>query len=583
MVVAAADTKTIESLKRKFELAERNQRKYADQWRKNGRTYRCETKDKNSPGDRKDSKLYVPYAENQIDIIKVRLVEPNPDFEYIPTEPTDAQKTKSLSILRRYHRRRDNYVKKQDDWVHDALIYQMAVAKVSWKHKTRLQRVKRKLNMLQRVANVPETEVREVVEYDQPTATVVDPFDFFWDPSATNDEDWEFVFHRIWLSKEQLLDRQKRGIYKNVDELIALQEKGEFDSFRSDFETEEEQNARRRDKFEIIEYWTPTKLCVLGERSVLLRETDNPFWHGKIPFVTGCTQPRPRSLVGRSEVEQIEALQTFAHTIDNLRIAGAKVAINPPFKYRRGMKGGKDFKILPGGRLGVDRMDDIEQLIVNPGTAFGVEEGQILLGQMQNQTGANSYLSGSDSAMSQISQDTATGVSLLQQEANKRMSSKMLYMQLFHARIEKLCVQLEQQFLSEKQRIRVVGAAGDEWFEVDPQEVLGEYDVEPKWSSLEMNKMNERQSAIELINTLSQGLGQPLADGTTVSLKHAYKRLVESFDEDSSPYFTDYKQMVQMELEAELMQEEARGQMEMRQMAEQQYLIQPQPEAPVAA
>jgi hypothetical protein len=571
----SGDKQTLSNFRKNFDEAERARKPYERTWRKCEEIYRG---DPPTAGTKNNKRLYIPYAKQQLDTVKVRLIEPNIDFKYLPVEPQDEKQTKAVSILRRYQRRKEGYVRKQDTWAHDALIYQLAVAKVVWKRTVVRKKIRKKLNPLQQLARMPEVEEVEVVECDQPYAVVVDPFDFFWDPAATSDTDWARVFHRTWLTRDELKARAASGIYQNVDELLDNSSDGGGDDYfqRSLAETEDEGQARRRGRFEIIEEWTADgKLRVYGNRSVLLRDVDNPYWHGKIPFVTCCTQPVPRELVGFAEALQIEGLQRYMREIDNLRLEGAKVAINPPFMYRRAMKGGRDFKVIPGGRLGVDRMDDIQQLIVNPGSAFGIEEGQILLGQMQNQTGANGYLTGADSGLSQISQNTATGVSLIQQESNRMMANKMLYLQLFHARIESLALQLNQQYMSDEKRVRIVGRDGSEQeMTVSPDDIMGEYDIEPQWSSLQMNKETERQSAIELINTLSPLMNQMLPDGSTPNLKPAIERLVSSYDQDATVFFASYEAVRKAQL-SEQLEEQAM-------MSELQQQMAPPGEAPVA-
>lgn len=553
---------TPEAKRAKFEKvlgeAEQFQQKHTSQWRTNVKVYHGTNAPQPTTATRKQSRdaaLYIPYAEQQIDTIRVRLVEPNPSFKYHPTEPSDEAQLNKISALRHYHRRRDDYVRKQDLFVHDALIYQLCVAKVSWAHSERTVTRKRKLNPLQKFFNLSDTVTTNIVDFDQPTVTVVDPFDFFWDPAATNDRDWKFVIHRVWLTGDELKDRAKAGIYNAdaVDKMISQRRSGRDSVGGTGGDAEDNGAAVRKDRFEVFEYWTCEKVETWGDRKELLREADNPFDHGQIPFAASCTQPLRGSLVGRSEVEQIESLQDYLWTIDGLRVEGAKRAINPPLKYKRGMKGGKDIKIVPGGRIGVDSMNDIELLQLQPGQSFGVEEGQILLGQMQNMTGANSYLSGADSSLASQSQNTATGISLIQQEANRRMAAKMLNLQMFHARIEDMSLQLEQQFLSEDQFVRIVGPGGEEWLKVTAQDIAGLYDVEPEWESLEMNRERERTSNIELITTLQNLDGMKFADGTTVNAKPALEGLIRSYDRDPAPYFVETAARVQQELDEQKM------------------------------
>lgn len=518
--------------------AEDNHRKYASKWKHYQKVYLGENHPKVSKDD-SDRKLYVKHAYQQIETIKVRLVEPDPDFYYEPVNPQHFEYAKAVAALQRYQFERDNILHKESLWAHDAMVLGLAVAKCVWAlDEKRVMRTQRTLEGVKRVPALVKVK-------DDPTAIRVDPMDFFWDPAGTHIDDCRYVYHRVFLTKSALLKRVRDGIYEKdaVDRMItAKQKEASANENRVYSETDTESAQRRGDRFEVLERWDANgNKCVIGNRCEVLQEVECPYDHGQIPFVTTCTIPQPNSLVGISEVEAIESIQDYIWAVENLRVRSASMAIDPPFTYRRTMKGGSKFVIEPGGRIGVDSPSDIQQLQINPGSTFGMDEVQAALGYMQQMTGANSYLSGADSGMMGINQTTATGVNLIQQEANKRMAHKLMQMHIFYSRIAQFFVRLNQQFISQPRAVRITGT--EQWVKVSPDEIAGDFEVRPKFASLSINREQQRQSAIELINTLTPLAGLPLPDGTTPNLSPAIDKLVESHDDVPERYHASIEDM----------------------------------------
>jgi hypothetical protein len=544
-VADGKDNPRVSTFLRELHEAERHQERYALKWRHYEKVYLGHPAD--NPKQVRDVKrqggerYYPPYVLEQVETIKPRLVDPEPDFEWIPVEPSD--NNDALKRVRYLHRKQfadDRLVDKQEEWAHDGLTKGLFVAKVVWEYETRKLKFNRKLNQLQKFAGVPAQVEKDVVVNNRPKSIRVDPYDFFWDPAATCDANWRYVFHRSWLSKADLQKRVDAGLYDAtaVKAMLKARESGEESSSRFEGETKEASSAKRGDRYEVIERWKlesgGVTLLVVGGRKHVLRDIPSPFWHGRIPFVADCLQRVPDDLVGIAEVSLLEDSQKLAWDMDNDQRDAVKKGLNPPFKYRRNMKGGKDFRIIPDGRIGVDRMDDIEQVQINSNGVWGREDLQFILGRMQSITGATPYAVGADGSGSGFDQNTATGVSILAQEANKRMMLKQLHVQQFLARIASMFLQLNQQFLTEDQEVRITGGR---IVSVPLEEVAQLYDVRPKWSNLSVNKEGDKQKQIELVNTLLPISGVPMPDGTMVNVKPAVTRLIEAYDMDPEVFF----------------------------------------------
>src|SRR5690606_34929591 len=149
----------------------------------------------------------------------------------------------------------------------------------------------------------------------------------------------------------------------------------------------------------------------------------------------------------------------------------------PVIKMRRGMKGGHGIDWRPGAQVYLDRPDDIQTETANTNLQAGWAEVQAYLGYMQQVSGVSPFIAGADPSVSGINQETATGASILQAEANKRLALKLLQMQVMYTKVAKMFVQLNQQFMTAPEMVRIVGADGMKWMHVRPEDIAGEYDV----------------------------------------------------------------------------------------------------------
>lgn len=491
-------------------------------------------------GERKG--YYPSYVQQQIDTIVPRLVIPDFDFDLRPAEPTDEPQVRAFKSLLQYQQDLDDLAGKQIAWASYDQVCGVAFAKVVWANQTETFPIKRKLNPLQRAVGMPEEEVITRVTRDDPTAIVVDPFSLKWDPAATSDSNWRYVCHESWLTPTELRSRAEAGLYPKeaVEELIDYSSgEGSYDTQRFDNEESEEAKARRRDgRILVVELWEPNRLLVVGGGCIVLKDRDNPFWHKKIPFCAVSTAPKLGSLVGYSTAERLEPIQDFLWDVVNQRINGVRIALNPTLLVRRGLKDGNKFKVTSGGRIFVDRPDDIQQLQINPQAMWGDAEEGKALGMMQQISGASPYLAGMDGSTMGVQQDTATGISILQQEANKRMALKLHQLQLFYGRVTKFFIQLDQQFVDSSRAIKIVGPMGEEIKHVGPQEIAGMYDIRVKGAIAEsMNREIERQSASELLNVVTPLHGMPLADGRVVDIEYALRNILRAYAVEPDSFF----------------------------------------------
>lgn len=527
-----------------FEEARKVQQHYAQYWHQYDLVYHGVKDFPKNVNDVLRSRLRVPWVWQQVETIKPRIIDPDPIFEFLPVEHGDIDHSRGLNRLIRQQLNADRFNMKQSSFAEDGMVKGFAVGKVIWLSEIQTMKERPKPTIMDRLmGNKPEPRERKVIVTNRPTIVYVDPYDFVWDPAATNDQNWRYVFHRSWLTMADLKQRQKMGLYKNVSSIEGEQWSAEATEERSLKESIEEAKAKRSGKYAVWERWSRDGTVMVMCGDTVLRDDPNPYYHGDIPFAIFRSQPTPRSIVGVSEVEKIDHLQEAIWTRDNQRIDAVSLALNTMLIVDPTIPNARDIVFQPGGKIYATLGQRVEQLKIDPMQVPGFEETQNYLGAMQQMTGASPYLAGSDPSMSGINQDTATGVSIMQEEGQKRMMIKKLEFRLFEARLAKLMVQLNHQYISELELQRIIGEDGAAIHRLSPEEIPMFLDVIPKGMDEAMAQSTKRQENIEMLNVLGGLNGMSFPDNTTFSIKPTVIETIESFGRDASTSFVPMPQM----------------------------------------
>lgn len=375
----------------------------------------------------------------------------------------------------------------------------------------------------------PVTKITE----NYPLIRWKDPFDFFPDPAAYNDQVWGWVFDRVWLSTADLQNRMQGddAPYMLVD-LPGVGGDGDETETRPN-ETKEEADARRQGKHAVITMWgmDGTKIVMVGDQ--LLQLTRNQYGHNRIPFVCWSTEPKRGSLYGESEMEDLRDLQTNISVSDTLRRDGYLRAQNdifiadPSVKIPKGRKPGMILRAIQGARL--ERMTfDSQQ-----GPSFS--ESENMLSAMQEMSGAAGVAGFNNPA--DLNRMAATVGGIAQEEGNMRMMMKKLWFRLMTSRAAKFMVQLDHQYLSELEIQMICGSLADGYKPIAPEQIPMFIDVLPEAMSEQLGLMAQRNSDIELLNIVGPMNGQTMHDGSVFSVKPAIEDTLKSYQRDSSKYF----------------------------------------------
>ena len=491
------------------------------------------------------SKLRVPYAMQVLDTALVNINTGVPRVVVKPRHPDEALNAKAMQVVMDYYVQEDHMVEAQPLFAQSGLIFGAAVAKNHWLYETRtgMQRSWQQMPGLP-----PSSEVGPVenVVHDGPTFEPWNIYDAWWDPNARDVDKSPYFVLRSWKSKDELqrmactLDARHakedcNGVLHNVDILLKVGTTGPPNTTaQSRFLTspgnqggfQTAVTTQYKDLFEILEVWTDDTVTVIGSRKVLLRNDANPYWHGRKPIVLAQTRPDLFEMQGISETELVDHLQQAQWTLQNMTIDNLHLTTMRGVTYREGgVTDPNALQLRPRFKWPVVDHDDIKPFEIPPIASDVYQERTRLLSDMQLVTGINPYISGAD--LSSVDQNTATGVTALQEVASRLLRFKASQLQYKgYQRTFEMWGDMIQQFMDKTVAVQVTGMTGEpEWLHVGPQNVAGHFNYVLEGSEESLSRQQERGEAVALLNAFA-----PLAQLGFINFKPILERVGMAYD-----------------------------------------------------
>ena len=488
----------------------------------------------------------VPWGMYIVDTEMVNIVTGNkPACRILPRSPHWANNAKWFQSLMNYFTDRQHLAELQTPVTQQGLIYGLTIGKTGWDYKTS----NKTMNTPQygpdgNVSWLPQKI--NVCDYDGPYIQPWSVYDSWWDPAGSDPDSCRWWALRAYLSEDDLRMNQCMvphehypaectGQFHNVEQLIAKGPGTKPSNTAQDRATRTD--PRSMDGlYEIVEYWWDDRLVVIGEKTILLRDIDNPHWHGRKPVVAACTRPDLFKVQGIPEAETIDPMQRALWEVHNGRMDNFLLTIMRGFTVRETSTiDPKTTKITPRAMIPVTDHDDLRPIELPPLPAEAYQEQSSLLGFLQQITGVSPYVSGSN--LDTVDQNTATGISVLQEVASRmlRFKASQIHWRYWTRTFENWG-QDTQQFLTRSEWVRIVSPGADnkyEFREVGPAEVAGDYDFSVVGTEESLSKQQERSEAMSLLNAFA-----PLAPLNIIDWKPILVKVAEAFDfEDPEELF----------------------------------------------
>lgn len=471
------------------------------------------------------SDLHPPYVMQIVELLAANMIDDNQRAKVVSTQPVNDDSAELHEHLLNQQREADKYQEKLVPFVLQALIRGVTVGKVTWREEWRKVKV-REYSPSPFGGQVGRVSEQRVPYRQQPGFVVIDAKQFLWDPAATSIDDATECFHVTYETKDSL---KNSGVYENVDEIVGSSAPSDVGDAQ----------AKRSGRVEVIEWWhregDEIYLTTIANRGTILRHECSPFWHGEFPFVVASPMPSLFEIGGHSVVEMVADIQAAIwemqnHRIDNTRfMANAAVFVDPSTEQQ-------DFRLMPGGILRA-RPDQIQPW--QPATSIlapTVQAEELLKGDLQNLSGAVGYLSGASD--SQVDQTTATGISIIQNMATKRIMRMKQQILFALKRVGEQQIALNQQLLPPNVAIRIDrGAMGVEWKATNPAMLQGKYEYVVEDASESLIRQEKRAEALAKANFLTANYMLLRESGIELDLKKVVEDVTEAFSEEPAKYF----------------------------------------------
>lgn len=427
------------------------------------------------------ARVFDPRTFRVIETITPRMVANEPTGSFYPVESGDIATSQILNTLIKYDWRRAEMFPKLVMFVKSMLIFGTAFGRTYWdfRERTRTRMKPRTING--RLVWTPEeTEQIQVTEFDGPNFEVLNIYDCFPDPNATSLANMRWFLYRTFRTLDELKhENDVRGVeyYKNLDKLEAAvmdrnqdnpnRTSGGYDNMqyrehrRTMLSTEELHGKDNSNpEFVVLRRFTREGWCdYVPEYGIVIREVQNPYFHGDLPIIYGVDYPYPGELYGMGEIEPIDRIQRAINAVLNQRLDNVQLTLRTMWKVKK--DAGVDMHTLvsaPGNIITTQDMNAIEPVQVPDVTgATFVQTMNYLTGALQNGSGITDYTIGINSDAN-TANETATGTRLIQQEANAQFKLKIQL--LNHMTIERIAnhwKDLRIQYTTEAQKLRILG------------------------------------------------------------------------------------------------------------------------------
>lgn len=484
--------------------------KYLDEWAQWTNMYRSIAKGKTNTC-KWMSNRFIPMTFSKVETAYSNLLSMlfavNPPFEVRPRERGDEVQANLIQRLLKYQFDEAEVFGEYAEFLKSLCIYGTGIGKIIWDVRFDKRTEWRKqyepimsvfgMNVGQKFLGEKPQEV-DYECFRGPRFINCNLSDIFPDPTSINIQDG-WVIHRTYRPIDYLRDMHDRypeiynaNVLKIVDEETLNYNKSQEDMQSSLGRLSKTSVTRPKyaGEVELYEWWgqdidpkdnkLKPRVLTIANGKYLVRDTNNPYWHGKNPFVKGCYVPSINEFYGIGLAEICEDMQLLLNETVNQRIDNISLALNRIIVYNRNSNIQLDnLRSEPGIRIGVD--DDVRQAVnfletpIYTGDSFN--QGIEIERWLQEATAVTKLTLG---MQGKEQNDTATGMSILQRASGDRfMTIAKIIENVSFKEIIKQFYQLDYQFIDQDLAVRIIGEDANEWIKISPSDVRRNYDFIP--------------------------------------------------------------------------------------------------------
>ena len=492
-----------------WEYAQQN---YHETWENNWKLYRNIRTKRNHPGT---IETFVPMVNSTVNTIVATLFNSNPTVKYIPNHPDQEADTAVLNEIYQDFARKDGWALKNKINGRQGVITGNYCAYYEWQ---------------------PDADGGFVHK------EIIPVRDMVIDPQSHTTDDARYIGRRFFATKKELKEAliydAKTGKmvnrYKDIDEITSgegAEGGGTVDSESDKVKKDQALGATapgNADMVELIEIWTPERVAVIANRSILIEERENPHYalmrskfeqrklehelqralvlesdgidigefdekfNSKnarlLPFAHGCEYQDVSLVYGSSDVDIIADEQELLNTLTELNVEAIM------------------YQLFPERQIDPRYAGKIDDLSPAPGKVYPLPAGVATwlpapniptnaFAERQNiksEIRESASISEISKGITATDSTTATEIKAMLAQADIRIQEKAHNLaDGFFFQEAKICFKLLQLYADDNYMVRTIGDAGVEWQEVDMSRFMGDYtpmvtlDVERKLEQAE--------------------------------------------------------------------------------------------------
>lgn len=448
------------------------------------------------PTGEDDWKSHVLYkhAMQQTQTAVAEIVpEDDPGFDWDTDNPEQEDYANIVEAIVNRDFAKDDYAEKKFLSALGACIYGEYPVWVSWQS--------RRERYIELTPNGPKVAYR--IGCDQPTATLLDPRDFFRDMRARRLKDARFAGKRMRVSLEELEAAERPDgtkLYKRLEELRDIVESQESEQTQTfDNDNSGEIAAARRKGIEVIEMWTHDRV-IARACGLIIRNDERTDPINGLPCELIRILPSLVDPGGMSLMQLVRDPQEHLWSLRNGALNGLKLMLDPPRSIDimsdpdnadKVWKPGQTYTTTMAAKDAVEllRVSGIDPLVSQ--TAIASEQDV-----MEYITGITRGVSGAENA------STATVGALNSRASRGRIGKMIASVNRSWCNVAKMFLLLDQAFMDYSKPVKILGPKGKEWVHVSPQMIGGDWNPTPKASSNDAIKELSKQNVLEMLNTL---------------------------------------------------------------------------------
>lgn len=457
------------------------------------------------------SKLFVPWSFTVVETIIPKIFAREPKWRAISQKPPEmdpqtGKPDESYAVVQdllSYQWKRLGMRLKMHDYIKDSLMYSKGYAKVSWNFKEKTRTYQKPVVGKDDKITFEETVKSEITD-DDPKVEIIDPMDIYVDPDAVAGEPVPYLIHRKTVPLEEL---KQNTNYKNVD-MIKPSDADTYLDKLPRYNNNTPSKDQHKKLIEVLEYWEEDRLVVIANRSVVLRDTPNPYWHKQIPFVELDDYRDPHKYYGQSELSVIDPLQREVNSIRNQRRDYDNNALNPPIMMVPGTIRNPNSAVMkPGAVWMVSDLNSIAPFTMPQLQSSSSEIEERTISDIQRTVAIDEIGIGllPDNPQRRSATEVVTATTM----SGKRFAMKIALLEEAVAKIGQLVFAVNQQFLDRDRIIQIVGEDGaEEWVQLGPDDIMGDYSIEiVTGSMLPKDEIAARREAVELLQYITPIIG----------------------------------------------------------------------------